>query len=232
MGINNHDLPEQTAQPPPELSRFRGRRHRTSLRCTIPITSPASCHGFLLRSFRTPAPGRNRGDSARADTLPRQARVASGIEEINLPKSHREIELIARGLYIRDQRILVCRNLAGGYCYLPGGHVEFGEPAAAALARELQEEIGLEAIIGDLILATEEVFETRGKRHHEVNLVFHVERMQDGLVRSLEPEIDFDWVDRTQLAEEDLRPASIRNWIASRDPATIGAMNWISSIRA
>src|SRR5262249_814619 len=43
------------------------------------------------------------------------------------------IEVIARGLLRDRSQILVCQSLKHGYCYLPGGHVEFGEPAAVAL---------------------------------------------------------------------------------------------------
>ena len=41
-------------------------------------------------------------------------------------------EIIARIAIFRGQWLLACRNPAAGYYYLPGGHVEFGESAAAA----------------------------------------------------------------------------------------------------
>ncbi len=121
-------------------------------------------------------------------------------------------ETIARGLLIEAGRVLVCRNLAKGYAYLPGGHVEWGEPAAVALARELHEECAMDALVGRCALVTELVADGL----HEINLVFHVER-RDGeeAVQSREPEIGFEWLDLAAVVDEDLRPTSIRAWIAS-----------------
>jgi len=55
----------------------------------------------------------------------------------------------------RDGRILICQRKAGGRHALkwefPGGKVEPGEAPAAALARELEEELGISAEIGEQI---------------------------------------------------------------------------------
>jgi len=129
------------------------------------------------------------------------------------------IEVIARGVYVRGSHVLLCRNVAGGYCYLPGGHVEFAEPAADALAREFAEETGVRADIGPLLLTTEQTFRTGKREHHEINLVFHVEHLAhaDGSpadeVRSVEPDIAFEFVDLAALPDIDLRPAGIRAWL-------------------
>lgn len=86
-------------------------------------------------------------------------------------------EVIARGLLIMHGRVLLCRNLGKNYFYLPGGHVEFGEPAAAALEREFLEETGRVVRAGACVLVSEHAF-TQGKRpRHELNLVFHVEHV-------------------------------------------------------
>src|SRR5439155_26725945 len=101
----------------------------------------------------------------------------------------------ARGLLTDGSRVLLCQNTEQGYFYLPGGHVEFGEPAAAALRRELEEEAGLQAKIGACVLVTEGFFQTRGKSHHEINVVFHVEQGEDPETRisSREKGIEFAW---------------------------------------
>lgn len=93
------------------------------------------------------------------------------------------IEVIARGLCTTGSRVLLCRNVKGAYYYLPGGHVDFGEPADHALAREFMEETGIHAEVGELMLVTEHSFihERPGKKdkpHHELNLVFHVEHLE------------------------------------------------------
>ena len=64
------------------------------------------------------------------------------------------IETIARGVCVRDGKLLVCRAKGAKSCYLPGGHVEFGETGRQALVREMAEETGLAAEAGDLADAT------------------------------------------------------------------------------
>lgn len=133
----------------------------------------------------------------------------------------REIEVIARGLVEAGGVVLLCRNLAHGHSYLPGGHVEFGEPASVALAREFQEEAGLVVEVGDLLLAHEHVFRQQAKMRHELNLVFSVrlEGMsteQLPRVVSCEQEIAFEWRHTSQLGRAKLVPDGMVMWLEER----------------
>lgn len=129
------------------------------------------------------------------------------------------IEVIARGLCLAAERVLVCRNVVSGYLYLPGGHVEFGEAAGDSLRREFVEETGLSVAVGDLLLTDEQAFIQNGRERHELNLVFHVEHREWGgrtpppPVPSLEPKIAFDWVPRSELLDAKLYPSGIAEWI-------------------
>lgn len=133
-----------------------------------------------------------------------------------------QIEVIARALIVSKGHVLVCGGVKSDYRYLPGGHVEFGEPAGKALLRELHEEAKLTGKVGDLLLVSENAFKGKGGQHHEVNLVFHVEltgkQFRDGTsppppVRSAEPELRFEWVTAKQLKRADIRPAEMRDWV-------------------
>lgn len=109
-----------------------------------------------------------------------------------------KIELIARGVALRGshrQQVLLCSPTDGSYAYLPGGHVEFGEDARAALVREMREETGLEVSVGCLLGVWEAAFVQDGKQRHEVNLMFHMEHAWPDEVPSMEPDIRFRWVD-------------------------------------
>lgn len=151
-------------------------------------------------------------------------------------------EVIARGLILEGGRVLLCRNVKGGYHYLPGGHIEFGEAATQALKREIMEEAGLTARVGPPLLVFEQAFEQKGKPHHELTVVFHVEQLADpeegqaaadappagGLpeVRSREDKIAFDWVELAALPETDLRPLEMKAWLMAGGDG--GALTWLS----
>ncbi len=151
-------------------------------------------------------------------------------------------ELIARGLILHQSHALMCRNTKHNYYYLPGGHIEFAEPAASALKRELQEEASADISVGPLLLTTENTFNDGKRDHHEINLVFHVEQI-NGIklaatgsttgpstssasnpassgdlrpeIESQESGIDFDWIDLAAVADMDIRPLQIKAWLAT-----------------
>jgi len=79
---------------------------------------------------------------------------------------------VAAALIQRQGRILICRRRAdqdhAGKWEFPGGKLETGETPAACLRRELAEELGIDAVIGDEI--TRYRFQYPGRK--EIQLVF------------------------------------------------------------
>lgn len=75
-------------------------------------------------------------------------------------------------LIIENQQILTMQyNYGGQEVYnLPGGNLELGEYLNDALAREMQEELGIEVSVGEMILVGEVYFEARKK--HTLHLLF------------------------------------------------------------
>ncbi len=125
-----------------------------------------------------------------------------------MPK--KQIELLARGVLIRDEQLLVCRTGEAEIVYLPGGHVEFGETARAALDREIAEELGCAASAGRFLGAIQNTFIQSRRRHWEINLIF--EMTVGGLVAgaapvSREKHLSFEWVALDSLAAARLEPA-------------------------
>lgn len=119
--------------------------------------------------------------------------------------------------------VLLCRSKKGGYCYLPGGHVDAGESSEDACAREFLEETGLEVEVGRCLLVNELIFTQNGKRRHEITTVFHVEHdfaeLNDSAtpppVKSLEDHLEFRWAPLASVVELDLRPECLKAWLAS-----------------
>ncbi len=127
--------------------------------------------------------------------------------------SKEEVEIIARGVCIRDGMVLLCHTQGADNTYLPGGHVDFGESAGAALVREIQEEMGVESHATEFLGAVEHTFEQKGETHCEVNLVFSLEinGLEPGVTpKSREAHIDFLWCDVGLLDETALEPGPIR----------------------
>ena len=125
--------------------------------------------------------------------------------------AQKTIELIARGALIHNGRLLLCRNRKHGHAFLPGGHVEFAEPAREALAREIREELGMELVPRRFLGTMEACFrqskagqESAGRRHHEVNLVFELlttpgDELDPAALQSREKHIEFIWVSLEDL---------------------------------
>ena len=129
----------------------------------------------------------------------------------------KHIETIARGVCIRNGKVLLCLPKDRSYSYLPGGHIEFGETGREALVREMKEETGLDATAGDLLGVVESSFVQKGEKHCEINLIYRMEvRGGEGeKVRSCEDWICFDWVDCDKLDSVNLLPNEMVDFLAS-----------------
>lgn len=122
------------------------------------------------------------------------------------------IETIARGVFINEGMLLLCKAKNAATSYLPGGHIEFGESARDALKREIFEELGVECTVGDFLGVVENSFLQHGKKHAEINLVFKLEfacedvlLLRDRLAAK-EDWIEFVWWPLDKLGESGLLP--------------------------
>ena len=142
------------------------------------------------------------------------------------------IETIARGVCVRDGKLLLCRAKGGSSTYLPGGHIEFGETGRQALVREVKEELGVESSTGQFLGVVENAFLQHGKPHAEINLVYELTlgTGNGGLaawrlgglgelpaLNSQEDWIEFEWCDLNRLDEANLLPPVFRSLSAWPD---------------
>jgi ADP-ribose pyrophosphatase YjhB (NUDIX family) len=78
------------------------------------------------------------------------------------------------GVVIDRQRLLAHYSGRDDYWALPGGRVEFGESAEAALVREFREELGVAVRAQRLLWVVENFFSHRAEHYHEVSFYFAV----------------------------------------------------------
>lgn len=124
------------------------------------------------------------------------------------------IETIARGVCVRDGKVLLCKSKTAANSYLPGGHIEFGEKAVEALVREIKEETGLDSRAGKFLGVNESSFVQNGERHCEINLVYELELASpEAEVVSAEDWIEFWWCDLGRIGEATVLPADIKRFI-------------------
>ena len=133
-------------------------------------------------------------------------------------------EFIVRAVCVCEGHLLLCRHITARNVYLPGGHIESGEGAIAAIRREVREEMGLEAIPGRFLGAAENRFLQKGVEVTELNLVFAVDMAGvsvDTPPRGLEGHIEFFWHPLADVETSGLRPATLacrlQGWLDGTD---------------
>jgi A/G-specific adenine glycosylase len=156
-----------------------------------------------------------------------RARAAGRTDRVPRRKPRAPVphHVVAAGLVWRDGRVLVGKRpsegLLGGLHELPGGKVERGETLAAACAREVREETGLDVEVVELFRTVEHAY-----THFRVTLhVFHC-RPRSGRLRARGTE-DLRFVPTAELEDlafpranrrvlEDLRAVGAPAWAGTR----------------
>ena len=108
-----------------------------------------------------------------------------------------------------DQKILICQRKKDQPLPLkwefPGGKIEIGEEPAAALKRELNEELGIDAEIGRFVTRIEHRYKNgRGVELH----FFRVDRFTGEIENRIFKEVR--WVDRRSLPNFDFLEADVK----------------------
>lgn len=114
--------------------------------------------------------------------------------------------VVTAAIIEEDDRFLLTRRQRGvhleGYWEFPGGKCEAGEDHAACLARELREELAVEARVGKELFATTHTYADR-----EIEIHF----IRCGIVGDPAPQLgqEMRWVARANLAQLAFPPADL-----------------------
>lgn len=94
---------------------------------------------------------------------------------ISFDRGTTRFQVRAAAIIRRDGHVLIHRSTTEDSWALPGGRVELGEIGSEALARELQEELGVDAEIGPLAIVMEDLFRYEGRVVHELGFYYPAE---------------------------------------------------------
>ncbi len=140
-------------------------------------------------------------------SLPTVGLVTEALAEIHLQRRQR----VAAYAYVeRDGAVLLTRNSARGphpgVWTLPGGGIDHGESPSETVLRELQEECGLEGLIGDLLTVDDHHFTgtaPNGRREdfHAIRIVYRASVAPGIAPRVVEVDGTTDAVDWVPIAE-------------------------------
>ena len=115
--------------------------------------------------------------------------------------------IVAAAIIAEAGRVLITQRKRGahleGLWEFPGGKVEDGEDPKAALVRELREEIGVEADVGDIVDVTFHRYDTKN-----VLLLFYSARLRAGTPAALDVAA-VEWATVDMLDEARFPPADV-----------------------
>lgn len=134
--------------------------------------------------------------------------------------------VVSAAVIVEGARVLLTQRVQGahlaGAWEFPGGKVEDGESPAEALVRELREEIGVEAVVGDVLDVTYWRYPQK-----DVLLIFYRASVASGEVRDLGVAAHA-WVTRDALDGYEFPPADVgvlarlREILAAAEGSAVG----------
>ena len=136
-----------------------------------------------------------------------------------IKSKHARFSVRVAGVCVRDDHVLLHTGEGTDFWSLPGGRCEMGEPTAETLRREMEEETGLEVVVGDLLWLMEHFYTDAGKAFHELGFYYRMELPADAPSPQAQPEFSgmegahyllFRWFPLTEIANLRLYPTYFR----------------------
>lgn len=135
-------------------------------------------------------------------------------------KSKEGIHVLARAIIVFEGKILVTTDTNRNISFLPGGHVHYSEKAKDALTRELREELGVSANVGDFLGVIEAGWEYKKQLYHEYNLIFKINQVDaqfKNKIKQMESNLALEWIAIDSIEGKNIYPVilkeNITKWI-------------------
>jgi len=126
--------------------------------------------------------------------------------------------LIARAVILNDDHVLLAHKKGMSHTFLPGGHINIGESAVAALKREIDEELGLKLDVEGYLGAVEASWEGGGAEQFEINHIFKASingACSSSLLKSQEDHLEFLWSSIDDLYANNMLPHPLKKLITN-----------------
>jgi 8-oxo-dGTP pyrophosphatase MutT (NUDIX family) len=145
---------------------------------------------------------------------------------ISFDAGTRRFNLRAAAIVLNGSQVLLHQLEGDAFWAFPGGRVDGGELASAAVERELREELAEPVTCGELVWVVENFFRYRGVSQHEVGLYFSVRLAPESrLLASSGPftgmegsvPLTFAWFERSQLEQLEIRPSFVAAALAGAE---------------
>lgn len=129
------------------------------------------------------------------------------------------------GIALHEGKILLHRAENEAFWSLPGGRIESGETTAAALKREMLEELQTEVQPGKLLYVVENFFTYDGNAYHEIGLYLQMQLPPDSPLLTTKTfdgvelyfnnlpafRLIFEWIPLADLATKVIKPAFLHH---------------------
>lgn len=131
------------------------------------------------------------------------------------PHYHIQNRHVARAICIRDNKILLAKSNGKCNFHLPGGGIRKNESAAAALIRELKEELDAEALLIGFLGIIENQWSVNDTLNHETTFLFaaKIGGLENGFTHSNEESLSFHWTAVDIINLMDIRPECVKDFL-------------------
>ena len=130
------------------------------------------------------------------------------------------------GLIVKDNKVLTVNICNNGFFCLPGGHIHLGENSNVAMRREIGEEVGITCKEIKLVALTENFFQSKKGKMHEVCYTYLIEPNEEMSTEDYEivendegimKPLQFKWCDIDSLDTIDFRPKILIEKLKNRN---------------